>query len=144
MFSLKNGVYQPNTEENISIWKHSDVYIIDQDGMEMTGLFIAEKGVRHPNLFGIGQGQITEPPWNGENNFRIKMKTTSLCQVQLEQTQNKFNWNGGNDPLLLLCTSQIVKLESFIVPLLPKCYLNGEFLEQKKRPPICGYTIFLS
>ena len=50
----------PYAEEHVSVGEDPDVDVVDEDGVEVAGLLVAEKRVRHPNLLRVRQGQVTE------------------------------------------------------------------------------------
>ena len=51
----------PDAVEDVTIGEDSDVDVVDQDGVELSGFFVPEKRVRHPDLAGIRQGQVFHP-----------------------------------------------------------------------------------
>lgn len=56
-------LYRPDAVENISVREDPDIDIVDEDGVEVSGLLIAEESIGHPDLVRIGQGQILQATW---------------------------------------------------------------------------------
>ncbi len=48
----------PDAIEDVAVGKHPDVDVVDEDGVELAGLLVPEKRVRHPNFARISQGQV--------------------------------------------------------------------------------------
>ena len=57
----------PNAEEYVAVGENSDVYIVHQDGVKVSGLFIAKKCVRLPHLLRVSQGEVFQPAYNRED-----------------------------------------------------------------------------
>ena len=53
----------PDAEEDIPIGEHPDIDVVDEDGVEVTELLVAEKRVWHPHLVWVGQGEVLQLPW---------------------------------------------------------------------------------
>ena len=54
----------PDTVENITVGKDSNVEVRRQNSVKPPDLLVPEESVRHPDLAGVGHRQILDLPWN--------------------------------------------------------------------------------
>ena len=62
--SYKKYRIVPDTIQDVSVWKDSDVDVVDEDRVKLSGFFVPEKSVRHPNFTRIRQCQILHSTCN--------------------------------------------------------------------------------
>ena len=54
----------PDTVENITIGKDSNIKVGRQNGVKPPDLLVPEESVRHPDLAGVRHGEVLDLPWN--------------------------------------------------------------------------------
>ena len=54
----------PDTVENITIGKDSDVEVWRENCVKPSDFLVPEESVGHPDLTGVGHRQILDLPWN--------------------------------------------------------------------------------
>ena len=57
-------VASPDTVENITIGKDSDVKVWRENCVKPSDLLVPEESVGHPDLTGVRHRQILDLPWN--------------------------------------------------------------------------------
>jgi hypothetical protein len=50
----------PDAVQHVSVGEDADVDVVDEDGVEVSGLLVAEERVGHPHLAGVGQRQVAK------------------------------------------------------------------------------------
>ena len=48
----------PDTVEHVTVREDPDVDIVDEDVVEVSSLLVPKESVRHPDLLGVGEGEV--------------------------------------------------------------------------------------
>ena len=77
----------PDTVENITIGKDSDVEVGGENCVKPTDFLVPEESVRHPDLAGVGHRQILDLPWNtGDRSETQRKRFSHLLERQVQAT----------------------------------------------------------